>query len=853
MRNRALGLGLLLLPLLLQACDGGTSPPEPARVVVSPRTVTMTALGETQQFSAQVQDEDGRPIDGVSVTWTSTNPDVASVSATGLATGHATGTVSIRAETEEVAGTAQLAVDPLPSTLAKVAGDEQTGGLLQPLAIQPTVEVRDARGNALSQVTVFFTVVSGGGTVNPASSLTDSEGQAATTWTLGMDSSEPQVLRARAGDVTTEFTATAEPGSIIIVTDGLEDGRATLTYEAFLSAIGGSETGYTWSVAGGAIPPGLDLSAGGILGGTPTAAGSYSFQVQVEDSEGATFSRTLSLRICPAPLDLNLGERAVLDPSGPDGCGFFLPAGSDGDRYRFAVVYASSEPVEGDVPAVTVTMEKETALGTGAPPAVEQTVSGSRAPFPVEAWMESLPAHFREALEVEEATEAYHHRLRMKEREMIRAMGRDLALLPDVPPALRAAAPSRAAPEKLSLNPNPDNECSAAWAPVTAVKIAENDLMAMYQDSTQHASDPLATGHAEMMLDYYEDYGKGLTEDYFGGVSDINGDGRIVVFVTPVVDADRIAAYVWSGDFFDRASCNSSNEMELIRFNKVVIDAIADGNYQPLATLVHEVKHVSSLYKSIARFDVMGQTGTPWHPLWVEEGTAEIAGEMSSRVAWEATGGPDVGDMIVRADKVITKESYGVLLRWARTIQYMSSQPNGVVVTPLGAAEGHTIYGSGWHFHRWLGDAYGNAGTRLADSAFFRQQNDSLAAPGVEGIVDLTGSTWTELMEGYAAAVLLNGTGAPLLSRPFATYDFPDVTTGLLTDQQVHWPGFYPWPVNVQGTDSTAAFASSVNTGPIGRSGLRVFDLTSDGQGQGLDVKVEGGKPPTRIVVVRIR
>jgi hypothetical protein len=108
-------------------------------------------------------------------------------------------------------------------------------------------------------------------------------------------------------------------------------------------------------------------------------------------------------------------------------------------------------------------------------------------------------------------------------------------------------------------------------------------------------------------------------------------------------------------------------------------------------------------------------------------------------------------------------------------------------------------------------------------------------------------------MEGYAAAVLLNGTGAPLLSRPFATYDFPDVTTGLLTDQQVHWPGFYPWPVNVQGTDSTAAFASSVNTGPIGRSGLRVFDLTSDGQGQGLDVKVEGGKPPTRIVVVRIR
>ena len=48
-----------------------------------------------------------------------------------------------------------------------------------------------------------------------------------------------------------------------------------------------------------------------------------------------------------------------------------------------------------------------------------------------------------------------------------------------------------------------------------------------------------------------------------------------------------------------------------------------------------------------------------------------------------------------------------------------SSQPNGLVVTPNGAGSGHSVYGSGWNFHRWLGDAYGNASTPFADAGLF--------------------------------------------------------------------------------------------------------------------------------------
>src|SRR5438874_8339434 len=41
-----------------------------------------------------------------------------------------------------------------------------------------------------------------------------------------------------------------------------------------LHASGGSGTGYTWSVSGGtSLPAGITLSAGGVLGGKPTAEG----------------------------------------------------------------------------------------------------------------------------------------------------------------------------------------------------------------------------------------------------------------------------------------------------------------------------------------------------------------------------------------------------------------------------------------------------------------------------------------------------------------------------------------------------------------------------------------------------
>ena len=54
-------------------------------------------------------------------------------------------------------------------------------------------------------------------------------------------------------------------------------------------AYGGSETGYTYDVVSGALPPGLTLGASGFISGIPTSAGSFdNLRIRVTDSSGAT-------------------------------------------------------------------------------------------------------------------------------------------------------------------------------------------------------------------------------------------------------------------------------------------------------------------------------------------------------------------------------------------------------------------------------------------------------------------------------------------------------------------------------------------------------------------------------------
>ncbi|MDE2754670.1 MAG: hypothetical protein OXI83_19040, partial [Gemmatimonadota bacterium] len=95
---------------------------------------------------------------------------------------------------------------PAPTTLQVVSGDGQRTvqglSLLDPIVVR----VLDQHGEAMAGQSVTFAPDVGHGTADPASATTDSDGRAATTWTLGPESGN-QTLALTAVEATASATA----------------------------------------------------------------------------------------------------------------------------------------------------------------------------------------------------------------------------------------------------------------------------------------------------------------------------------------------------------------------------------------------------------------------------------------------------------------------------------------------------------------------------------------------------------------------------------------------------------------------------------------------------------------------
>ena len=97
-------------------------------------------------------------------------------------------------------------------------------------------------------------------------------------------------------DVTT-LTARFVPDAytVIVTTDTLPDGKTGKAYSHTLTAIGAAPI--TWSIDSGALPAGLNLNREtGEISGIPTTAGTATFTVKAENSEGSD-TRALSITV----------------------------------------------------------------------------------------------------------------------------------------------------------------------------------------------------------------------------------------------------------------------------------------------------------------------------------------------------------------------------------------------------------------------------------------------------------------------------------------------------------------------------------------------------------------------------
>jgi len=151
-------------------------------------------------------------------------------------------------------------------------------------------------------------------------------------------------------------TLTLPINSLRITTESLlPSGLVGTTYSTQLTTAGGIPP-YTWSIATGALPPGLALDvASGTISGIPTEAGTFGFTIRVTDSSSASVTKSFGL--APPP------------PSGNAGSGYTLPihidpvpssGGSDPG------MCSSYSVVAGTLPA-GLTLNQSTGMVSGTP------------------------------------------------------------------------------------------------------------------------------------------------------------------------------------------------------------------------------------------------------------------------------------------------------------------------------------------------------------------------------------------------------------------------------------------------------------------------------------------------------
>ncbi|HSF69522.1 MAG TPA: Ig domain-containing protein, partial [Nitrospira sp.] len=312
---------LCVISMLGLTSCGGDSGPTPGSL-----TITTSSLPEgtvNQPYSASLTGAGGTP----PYTWSvapalpaNLSLDAASGTITGTPTpqGTTTHTFSLRDTSipaQTVQQTLNLTIAPPAAALTITTTSLPDGTVGQ--AYSRPVQATGGTG--------AFTWTISAGSLPQNLNLNPSTGVISGTPTAAGTSSFTVRVRDAGGQSDTQAlsitinTTPPPPNPPNITTTSLPAGTVDERYNQPVEATGGSGA-LTWSIVAGTLPANLELNQrNGAISGTPTAAGTSSFTVQVQDAGGQSDAQALSITINP--------------PAPPNITTTTLPAGTLGQRY----------------------------------------------------------------------------------------------------------------------------------------------------------------------------------------------------------------------------------------------------------------------------------------------------------------------------------------------------------------------------------------------------------------------------------------------------------------------------------------------------------------------------------------
>ena len=705
-------VAIFVLPLaVLAACSKeGTSPPVATTVVVSPTAVTLSSINETSQLSAAVLDQRGDTMTGQTITWSTSNGSIATVSGTGVVRAAGNGSAQITAHAGGLTSApSAVTVAQVAVTLFLVSGNGQFAQPGTALAAPLVVQVNDQLGTPVPGRTVEFVVTSGGGSATPGSVVTGANGRAQTVWTLGSSLGQ-QSLEVRSGTLTGSPIALSATATNLTLTtvqpDTLVEGQsATLTGDGFSSTPAQNTV-----LIGGTAATVTSASTTTLTVTVPAYDCQPPRNVNVQVTVGGLGSNTVAHPLKPIAGNIALAagqQQILLDPA--EFCLRFSPSAAS-EAYLIGVQSLSEAP--GNLQATRLI--STTGFLSAAPPALipafQSQAIGQLAP---------LTAH-----------DERWFRHRVAEREVRTAD----SLLMTRRTSAALVAPSPAAAQVIipgTVNVGDTVKNVRVWRRTSscndfdsiAVVVRAKGTRGIWVEDVNNPLNGYTTADIDSLSRYFDNVLFDTDTSYFGDPGDLDGNARIAIVITKEVNkTGGLLGFVGSVDFFSRASCATSNEGEFFyakapdptgMFGSTYTrdDAFADAPF----LIAHEFSHIIQLARRIPAGGAFTR--------WILEGQATFAEEVNGFAVAGRSPGQNYGFNVAfnrptpstpidwhLSAFVDLAVYYGFETATTRIAgaphecTWIGSQSEGNNGPCL---SGREVYGVPWSLYRWTADQFG--------------------------------------------------------------------------------------------------------------------------------------------------
>jgi hypothetical protein len=746
-------------------------------------TVT-TALGAS--LVVRVDDQNGAAMSGIGVTFAVTVGDGTLNAATattngsgqassdltlGTTSGPLTITATVTSKTS-VNTTLTATADPdVPDALTIAGGNNQVGLVSAPLTDPVEAKVEDQFGNGVPGETVDFAVTGGGGSIT-MSAVTDANGIASATWTLGAGTGAIHTADATAtvpvgSPVTFDATGTTLFVTSVTPDPLVEAGTATFTGTGFDEVTPGNNT----VTVGGAAATVTASTLTTLTVTMPTFDCQPAQDVSITVMRSGEMSNAVVQRLNPAsPVSLTVGQQSVLSTPA-DFCLQFLPDATGGDAYLIGV--SATEETDAEM----AFMLAGTAGAASAPGMV--MAPSTMLPSATEGWTPT-PLEIAEA-EREDAYAVTEMRLREWERQNLHL---------NANPNLRAATPGAQAAQVVPSVGDPisfnvvdvdavSDFCNNFITINTTVRVVGDHGIFVTDDTNPSlpADDSLTLAEIQAFSDTFDADIYDMLIANFDAPTDIDDNGgRIFVVLTWEVNKFDIGAagFVSGTDLLDPLSCAASDEGEIFYGYVPDPNNTAGGPFAQSkagvignmpALIAHEVTHtIQTSRRNLA--------GGPQMASWEAEGQADLAKELLGFSQRGDMPAQDYGDALLQTwglgDALYAQRfsRLGRYFGWDLGTGKIASAPELCSLysfTSTGCKSAY-FYGASWSMHRMILDQFASN-----DAERQQLEKDWISAnpmlTGRANVEALTGIDFDQLFAEWAAMLYVDGRVTPLAAE----------------------------------------------------------------------------------------